>query len=145
MSKLRKFLRLDSRDRWLLVKCTALLITSRVGLWILPFRVLWQLLGQRKVENPSKSYEQGIEKISWAVTAVGSTIPALENCLVQALATQYLLRKNGHPASLRIGVAQEDGEFRAHAWVEVDGIIVVGGSRALSRFVPLPPLKEGTR
>ncbi len=43
-------------------------------------------------------------------------------CLQRAVATTYLLRRNGVPAEMVIGVQQ--CPFRAHAWVEVAGSVV---------------------
>jgi hypothetical protein len=46
-----------------------------------------------------------------------------------------------NPRSLRIGVAKgEAGKLEAHAWVESQGRIVIGGLRDLPYFTPLPPL-----
>jgi transglutaminase superfamily protein len=43
-------------------------------------------------------------------------------CLQRSAATVCLLRKNGVSAHLVIGAQQMP--FKAHAWVEVDGIVV---------------------
>ncbi len=43
-------------------------------------------------------------------------------CLQRAATTTYLLRRNGVPAEMVIGVQQ--CPFRAHAWVEVTGRVV---------------------
>jgi hypothetical protein len=42
-------------------------------------------------------------------------------CLEESLALWYLLRKQGIPACLRIGVRKEKEQFEAHAWVELRG------------------------
>jgi hypothetical protein len=62
-------------------------------------------------------------------------------CLARALATQHLLAVNGYGAQLRIGVAKESsGKLEAHAWVEYQGNVIIGGLQHLSAFTPLPPL-----
>jgi hypothetical protein len=43
-------------------------------------------------------------------------------CLQRSAATACLLKRNGVPAQMVIGVQQMP--FRAHAWVEVDGQVV---------------------
>jgi len=43
------------------------------------------------------------------------------SCLEESLTLWYLLRKQGIPACLRIGVRKENEKFEAHAWVEHDG------------------------
>jgi hypothetical protein len=66
-------------------------------------------------------------------------------CLIQALAAQTLLHRWGHSTSLRIGIAKgATGQLEAHAWVETQGKIVLGGAEVCARFTPLPPL-EGER
>jgi hypothetical protein len=42
-------------------------------------------------------------------------------CLEESLTLWYLLRKQGIPACLRIGVRKESEKFEAHAWVEHGG------------------------
>lgn len=42
-------------------------------------------------------------------------------CLEESLTLWYLLRKQGIPACLRIGVRKENEKFEAHAWVEYRG------------------------
>lgn len=44
------------------------------------------------------------------------------NCLHQSLALCWLLRRDGLPARLRIGVLPRTQPFQAHAWVDLDGI-----------------------
>jgi hypothetical protein len=86
-----------------------------------------------------------MRQVVWAVTVASRYVPAA-TCLTQALATQILLSRRGHPTSLRIGVGRsEAGEFQAHAWVECQGRVVIGGIKALSRYTPLLSLgREGS-
>jgi len=42
-------------------------------------------------------------------------------CLEESLTLWYLLRGQGIPACLRIGVRKENEKFEAHAWVEHGG------------------------
>lgn len=52
-------------------------------------------------------------------------------CLTQALTAQILLKRYGHPAELKIGVARgKAGELQAHAWVTSDGVVIIGGDEA---------------
>ncbi len=45
-------------------------------------------------------------------------------CLPRSLALCSLLREQGHPAVVRIGVRREAGQLLAHAWVELDGDVL---------------------
>lgn len=65
-----------------------------------------------------------------------STYVPKATCLVQALAAQLLLTRHGHMADLQIGVSQAKG-FEAHAWLEFEGRVVLGGVTNLSDYVVL--------
>ncbi len=78
------------------------------------------------------------DRIAWAVRVAGRRVPFGHNCLVQALTACLLLRRHGHRAALRVGVARDaQARFTAHAWVECDGTVLVGAPRHAS-YVPFP-------
>jgi hypothetical protein len=142
MKRLHNFCRLPSRYRHLFVTSLLLLGMVRLGLWLLPFQTFRRLLAQ--LTQARAALQEGdhaaIQQVVWAVTMASQYVPAA-TCLTQALTTQVLLSRRGHPASLRIGVARGDaGGLQAHAWVECQGKIVIGGAQALSRFTPFPAL-----
>lgn len=137
MSALRKFLKLRSADQRLVAVSTLLLAAIRLLLWILPSRVI--LSGARRlVEVPDRSTPRrpAIDRLVWAISTSSSRIPHA-SCLTQAIATQLLFRRYGYGSRLCLGVAPDGrGGFRAHAWVERQGQIVIGGeeSRAFTRL-----------
>lgn len=80
------------------------------------------------------------DRIRWGVEVVSRRIPAA-TCLTQALAARVLLARHGYPSELRIGVARDPGgRVRAHAWVECEGRIVVGGP-STEAFQPFPDFR----
>ena len=140
MARLSKFLRLRSADRGLLLKTMLLVWIVRLGLWLLPFHVVRQLLAKLAV-RPSSSQNGGLDLVDrdiWAVTVACRYVP-LATCLTQALVTKVLLSRHGHHATVRIGVARSDGgKLQAHAWVENNGRVVIGGSEvSLKHYIPL--------
>ncbi|TFI55203.1 lasso peptide biosynthesis B2 protein [Mastigocladus laminosus UU774] len=139
MRLLFKFLRFDAGDRHLLIMTFILLVAMRVGLWLLPFRTLLKLLP--RISGSQVTQQVSVGKISWAVKTVSRYIPGVK-CLARALTTQVLMNRNGHSCELRIGVAKgEKGILEAHAWIEHEGLIVMGYLADLSRFMPLPSLE----
>ena len=125
---LRKFLSLPASERYILVRAFFLLIFIRLGLWLLPFRTLQRIM-ERLFPNPVTSYRHSPspEKFSWAVISVSQYIP-YATCLAQALTLQTLLSREGIHSDLGIGVARDDAALiAAHAWLEVDGLVVIGG------------------
>jgi hypothetical protein len=138
-----KFFSLPPSDRRLLFQAALLVGAARLGLWLLPFRVVPSVLERlawliaRRV-----STHVAAQRIAWAVVAVSSYIP-IATCLTQALAACALLARQGCPAQLRIGVARAaDGQLQAHAWVEVDRQVILGGSIS-GRYTPLARAPRG--
>jgi len=76
------------------------------------------------------------ERVLWALDV--SARRGVGTCLTRALAAEALLPPSMHPA-LVIGVAPCRGASRldAHAWVEVDGRVVVGEHALLANYRPL--------
>ena len=141
---MRKFLNLTASDRQLLVKAMLLLAMIRLGLWLLPFQTCRQLLAKLKslpVKLPSE--QVSVNQVVWAVKIVSRKIPGTK-CLARALATQILLQRYGHNADLRIGVSKGMQGLEAHAWVESQGKVVIGGLKDLGRYTTLPTLEVTT-
>jgi Transglutaminase-like superfamily len=136
-------LRLSPSDRHLLIEAVVLVAAIRLGLWLLPFRsvrTLVERLGAWEWGAAPEGDSASIKRIAWAVTRASRYLPAA-TCLTQALAAQVLLRRRGLAAKLHLGVGRdEDERFVAHAWVESQGRIVVGGSN-LDRYTRLAVLE----
>jgi hypothetical protein len=133
-------------DRKLLIRAAVLLWIVRLGLWILPFQRLRDLLSKknRKPIGEATTELASIRKITRSVKRMSRYVPAA-TCLAQALVTITMLEEAGLPASLRIGVARsEAGKIEAHAWVESMGKVIIGGTHVdLKRFTVLHAV-EGT-
>ncbi|MDJ0736676.1 MAG: lasso peptide biosynthesis B2 protein [Nostocaceae cyanobacterium] len=147
MKRLHKFRSLSSKIRRLLVSTFVLLGLVRLGLWLLPFSTLRQIIV--KISQANKEQEQvkqiSVEQIIWAVNVSSSYMPGGVKCLARALTTQVFMSRYGYSPELRIGVAKtQRGQLEAHAWVENQGQVVIGNLTDLSRFTPLPSL-EGSR
>lgn len=143
MKQLRKFLHLSWGDRQLLFSTILLLSTIRLGLRLLRFQTLQHLLIKMIPRTTVLPLEQAsVNKVVWAVEVVSRYMPGGVKCLARALATQVLLGRRGYMTQLRIGVAKsEAGQLEAHAWVESQGRIVIGGLESLTRFTPLGTLE----
>jgi|SRR5215217_5151646 len=145
MRRLRKFLRLPATKRRLLLEAALLLGGTKLGLRLFPFQTLLRFL--EKLAKASAGLpeidQSSAKRIVWAVELAGQYLPWVRTCLTQALAAQFLLVRQGHPALVHIGVVREEGEgFLAHAWVESEGEVVIGGrGHELDRYVPLIALQ----
>jgi hypothetical protein len=58
------------------------------------------------------------------------------NCLERSLALQWLLRRRGIATDLRIGARKESELFEAHAWIELDGVVLNDPEEAHLHFAP---------
>jgi len=135
MVRFVRFLRLSAEQRWLLCKAVTLLAAIRLSLWLLPYppvRTLLDRLGRsspRLAKDPSPA-----ERLAWATTVAGRFVPGGSHCLSQALTLRTLMTRRGHPTQICYGVRELDGApFMAHAWVEHDGVVLIGGGN-LDRF-----------
>ena len=126
-----------------MIRAFVWLAAIRIGLWTLPFPTLRRILRRlaRGRERGEASEQVPASRVAWAVRAASRCVPQA-NCLPQALTLQVMLTRMGETAHLQIGAARsEDGQFEAHAWVECQGSIVLGGSDACSRYTKLPNLE----
>lgn len=143
------FFRNSLSDQWSLAKALALVWLIRLGLWLLPFRVLQEIVARRTSKATSSSAQRRpqdlmvVRKVASSVRRVSRYVPEA-SCLTQALATQVLLASQGQISDLRIGVTKgEEGELAAHAWVESEGKIVMGNRSNLSRYAVLSRISRG--
>lgn len=162
MSRLRWFIGLPVADRRQLIRTLFVVAFVRLALWVLPFRWLRALVARlvspapagvepadvrpgQRAQQVQRDLAWGIAaRVSWAVERAGRFIPR-STCLVRALSAQALLAREGVASTLCFGVGGGNGQFRAHAWLECAGRVVVGGDEDLSRFAPLPQFSWSER
>ena len=114
-----------------------LMAAIKLGLTLLPYRKLCGLVDRlgRTAPRLGNSPAASPERIAWVVARASCFVPGA-TCLTQALVAKVLLERCGHPTLIRVGIARTDEALIAHAWVENDGRVVVGGSD-LMRYTPL--------
>ncbi len=93
--------------------------------------------------GPSEADSTIDSRLVWAVSKASRVIRTDKPCLAQAMALQHMLHKHGRPAELVIGVAKNDDEtLKAHAWVEQEGRVLIGGQSSPRRYTRLSSLDE---
>ncbi len=140
MRRLNKLLAFSWQERRVLLYACLLLNCIRLALWLFPFGFVRQLLNKVSSIWVCTSARQtvSIQFIRWAVTFASRHTPGGAMCLVKAFTTQILLNRYGYVHQLHIGVAKGDKqELEAHAWIEYEGCVVMGGLSDLDRFKPL--------
>ena len=145
--RFHKFFELAPAQRALLVRTFALVGVVRTALWVAPFPLVrrvtnrWARLRPDASPSPSQASEQISEQIADVTLAVSraSRFVPRATCLTQALATRILLARRGIASVVRYGAARgADGKFLAHAWVESEGRVVIGGVTSPNRYAPFP-------
>ena len=107
---------------------------------LFPFSTLKKLLGRLRPISGGSRKDFSEEELVWSVEVASRYIPKA-TCLAQALTTQFLLQQAGHQARLHIGVTEsEEGGIKAHAWVESQGRILIGGFE-INRYTHLLALE----
>ena len=144
MARWRKWLHRGPSDWWLLLRTGLLLLGIRTGLFLFSFKRMLRLVaraGQPARHAPPSQSE--LARLIWAVSRMSQFILSDAPCLTQALALQILFGRRGVATDLRIGVAREEsGGLEAHAWVEREGKVVIGGANSPELYTPLPSLEN---
>jgi hypothetical protein len=132
-ARFHRFFGLRKEYQILLLRTLCIVVFVRILLWVFPLTSLRRGITAFSSRLPTtpKTISRP-ECIAWAVT-VASRWLFRSTCLVQALAAQILLASEGIPSTLHIGVRKgEQSPIDAHAWVEVDGKIIIGGADRIS-------------
>lgn len=61
------------------------------------------------------------EQLAQLANIAGRRGAITATCLRQAMLLQYWLRRRGFDAQLKLGARLQEGQFDAHAWVELEG------------------------
>lgn len=148
MWRLRKFWGLSSADKRLFIRAVFTISALKLFLLTIPFKTLRRWIDKRTQKHPEQPVPTGPsqERIIWAVDLASQYVPRTKTCLPRALAAELMLARAGYPAEFKIGVTRgQEGAFQAHAWVELSGKVVIGGSASPLTFTTLPSIKtEGS-
>jgi hypothetical protein len=78
--------------------------------------------------------------IALAIDRAAKLLPG-SSCLPKAIAGIAMLARHGYASRLRIGLKNDAGHLAAHAWVEYEGNVLLGGAVSHREFHALPELK----
>jgi len=131
---LRRLRRYSWTDRTLLGLAALVCLCMWGALRVLSLRRLVRWTGQG-ASRAATADRPTIDRVGWAVRTAGARLFPVRPCLPQALAVRLLLSCLGVVTDLRIGVRKPEGDtLRAHAWVEFDGEVLVGGTEAPTEY-----------
>ena len=119
-----------------LARATAYVVGTRGALMVLPWRGVSAAFDAAPTKGGGPDWRRA-QVALWSVDAVSRRLLRGKPCLTQALVAQKLLRGYGVDPDLRIGASlSAGGPFRAHAWLEHDGEVLIGGRDSASQYVP---------
>jgi hypothetical protein len=129
MHRLKRFLRLPADERGLLSRALLYAAAARACVSLVTFRAICRYVaGSAAPAHAGVRYSPG--RIAKAVGAAGRVVPG-STCLSEAMAAHVLLRRSGWTSVLCLSIqpARAGGApFQAHASVESEGRIVLGGA-----------------
>jgi hypothetical protein len=139
--KVRRLWRVES---WFLIEAILVLRCVRFGLRRLRYATLVRRLERSATWAGSRRARLLTTDLHIRILAAMSQVRRRHihdfTCLEEALTIQWLLRRQGLNAQVRIGVVKTDDEqLMGHAWVECDGRIVSLDPVSPAHYVPLAP------
>lgn len=130
----KRYRSLSSGERKTLWRALALLPFVGLGLRLFGLQRMLRALES----NPRNSIDFDSAAVTTRmVEAAARRGPYRPACLPRSLALWAILRWQGHPAELRLGVRKKEGALQAHAWVELDGRPLNDRLGVGERFAPL--------
>lgn len=144
MGKILRFLFYPYQKKKLLIKSLFLIWAVRIGLWLFSFKSLnkWLSHFDSSEVNSQPADWAIIDEIVQSVRACSRYVP-YASCLTQALAARTLLQMKGQSSRLKIGVRKdEDAKFAAHAWIEIDGRIIIGKPGRRQQYLVLESISS---
>ena len=114
---------ISAADWFLFFQAWTWLLIFDLALRTRPFRRVLSLAGSQSVNKPPNA-QAATEQCLLAVERARHYHLYPMTCLRRSLALIKLLRQRGLRAELKIGVEKADGSLAAHAWVEVDGVVI---------------------
>jgi len=138
MASFRKFLDLTFPEKLVFCRAFLLVLSYRRALKSHPFDELMRGAAaraeKRLVTATADSLPAG--RISWLISKA-ATVIIKSRCLPQALAGQIIFAEYGYRTDFHIGVRKESDKLEAHAWLTLDGEVVLGDLPDLALFEEL--------
>jgi hypothetical protein len=138
MRKIYRLLRLPLAGKFLLLRALLLITAIRLGLRFVPFVKLKAWVESIGNQPAKRQQYFTVHGVTWAVNWAARLTPGGAKCLAKAWTTQILMHQQGYPVDLKIGVAKADaGRLKAHAWIEIEGQVIMGWLPDLERYKAL--------
>lgn len=140
--QLINYLRLPWRHKLTAVHVTARIAAVRFALSTLPYATVKRAID--RLSRPRSVHLSDVgayrKRVLQCITSVARNTLGAKPCLTQALVAQWMLGRTGFATDLKFGVSVGEEGFEAHAWLEKDGRVLLGGSASPHRYTTLQPV-----
>jgi hypothetical protein len=147
MERWRGFWRLKPAERRIVLEAAAVLSATWAGLRVFGFRRWNATIERFTLEKSAEAGRRNASRVNPSTVDTASAIVLKldiaarhlflrTNCLERSLALRWLLRRRGIVTEFRIGARKELELFEAHAWIELDGVVLNDPDEAHLHFAP---------
>ena len=126
LQKISRFWSLSLGRKSTILEALVLLPLAFLMIRTIPFRWYHWLL-KRRPRNSTVTTSRVPTPVPWAVSVVSQHLPWKSTCLMQAIATRWMLSLRGKPSKLFLGTRKNrSGELDFHAWLTCEDEVVCG-------------------
>jgi hypothetical protein len=139
MKVVLKFLKLPFAEKVLYAEALPVVVLIGLIVRLVPFRFIRKSFVKR-LSSERVSTTADLDEIQKIVRSVDffSRYHPFASCLTRSLSALLLIKFNGEHAILKIGVAKDEQEaFKAHAWLESNGRIIIGQVPSKNQYTVL--------
>ncbi|MBC8145383.1 MAG: lasso peptide biosynthesis B2 protein [bacterium] len=134
---IRSLARRDRATRRIVSEAAFIVTAVRVALTVVPYTALRRMRGfVLRVASWLSKPSRDPQELAAAVRIASRHVPNA-TCLTQALALHFMMARRGIASRVTVGVAQRNGRLAAHAWIDQDGVVLIGGD-----VTPYHPLRR---
>ena len=139
MRQIHKFYCLPHREKILFLRALLLLVHSRFSIQFKQFKNVVRHFSRKAASQQSaKANSISSSRVAALLNAASRFIPA-PTCSSKILAGPVLFKSCGYQTQLHIGITREEGcMLEAHAWLTLDGSVIVSDRSDLGRYHELP-------
>jgi hypothetical protein len=129
--RIKQFSQLPGPEKQILFLAWQRAWQVRLSLWFYSYKQTRSRIEDQFIANEKKAKNTvSAARIAYLVIAASKWVVS-STCLSRALVGEWMLKEAGFDPSLHIGVKKgEEKDFEAHAWLEIDGEKLIGGTAA---------------
>jgi Transglutaminase-like superfamily len=133
VARMRQFARLRGSEKLFVAEAVAVVAGFKLAMRIMPLRKLLAIAAGSVRHRPSPPPLSQAIRWAYLLMRASELVPSAL-CLNQALALQWMLGRRGCATDLEVGVAKENSQFKAHAWLCYREVTILGGAGAADEY-----------